>query len=82
MRPGRRSKNFHLADFRKQDYFFWSYAYIRLYMHETLPTSANQKERYQNNFYQKSSSKLNFSQATKNLKMFYFTHPAGRVFQK
>ena len=58
------------------------YAYIPLYMHKTLPTLGNGKEQQQIKFYKKSSGKLIFLQATKNLKMFYLTHLTGQVFKK
>ena len=50
---------------------------IPLYMHKTLPTLGNEKEQQQIKFYEKSSGELIFSQATKNLKLIYFTHPTG-----
>ena len=56
-----------------------SYANIPLYMNETLSTLGNEKEQQQIKFYEKLSGELIFSRATKNLKMFYFTHPTGRV---
>ena len=46
-------------------------------MHKTLPTLGNEKEQQQIKFYEKSSGELIFSQATKNLKLIYFTHPTG-----
>ena len=61
------------------------YAYIPPHMHKALTkhkTLGNEKEQQQIKFYEKSSGKLIFSQTTKNLKMFYFTHPTGRVLKK
>ena len=58
------------------------YAYIPPYMNKTLPTLGNEKEQQQIKFYEKLSGKLIFSQATKNLKMFYFTRLTGRVLKK
>ena len=46
-------------------------------MHKTLPTLGNEKEQQQIKFYEKSSGRLIFSQAIKNLKLIYFTHPTG-----
>ena len=46
-------------------------------MHKTLPTLGNEKEQKQVKFYKKSWDQLIFSQATKNLKMFYFTGLTG-----
>ena len=51
-------------------------------MHKTLPTLGNEKEQLQIKFYKKSSGKLIFLQATKNLKIFYFTHLTGQVLKK
>ena len=48
-------------------------------MHKTFPTLGNEKEQQQIKFYKKSLGELIFLQATKNLKMFYFIHPTGRV---
>ena len=47
--------------------------YSSPYMHKTLLTLQ---------FYEKSLGELIFSWATKNLNMFYFTHPTGRVLKK
>ena len=58
------------------------YGYIPPYKHKTLPTLGNEEEQQQIKFYEKSSDKLIFSQVTKYLKMFYFTHPNGQVFKK
>ena len=58
------------------------YAYIPPYMNKTLPTLKNEKEQQQIKFYEKLSSKLIFSQASKNLKMFYFTRLTGPVVKK
>ena len=58
------------------------YAYIPPYMHKTLPTLGNEKEQKQIKFYEKSLGKLIFSQATKNLKIIYFTFLGGRVLKK
>ena len=58
------------------------YAYIPPYMHKTLPTLGNEKEQKQIKFYEKSLGKLIFSQATKNLKIIYFTFLSGRVLKK
>ena len=51
-------------------------------MHKTLPTLGNEKKQWQIKFYKKLSSELIFSWVTKNLKMFYFTCPTGRVLRK
>ena len=51
-------------------------------MHKTIPTLGNEKEQQQIKFYEKSSGESIFSRTIKNLKMFYFTHPAGRVLKK
>ena len=51
-------------------------------MHKTLPTLGNEKEQKQIKFYEKSLGKLIFSQATKNLKIIYFTCLSGRVLKK
>ena len=51
-------------------------------MNKTLPTLKNEKEQQQIKFYEKLSSKLIFSQASKNLKMFYFTRLTGPVVKK
>ena len=51
-------------------------------MHKTIPTLGNEKEQWQINFYEKSSDAFIFSQATKNLKMFYLTRPTGRTLKK
>ena len=48
-------------------------------MHKTFPILGNEKEQQQIKFYKKSLGELIFLQATKNLKMFYFTHPTGQV---
>ena len=58
------------------------YPYIPPYMHKTLPTLGNEKEQKQIKFYEKSLAKLIFSQATKNLKIIYFTCLSGRVLKK
>ena len=58
------------------------YAYIPPYMHKTFPTEGNEKEQQQTKFYKKSWDELIFLQATKNLKMFYFTCPTRRVLKK
>ena len=50
-------------------------------MSKTLPKLENKKEQ-QIKFYEKSLGELIFSQATKNLKMIYFTHPTGWVLKK
>ena len=52
---------------------------ISIYM---LPTLGHEKEQQQIKFYKKSLGELIFSQLTKNLKMFYFTRPAGQVLKK
>ena len=46
-------------------------------MHKTLPTLGNEKEQQQIKFYEKLLGELIFSQATKNVRMFYFTCPTG-----
>ena len=51
-------------------------------MNKTLPTLKNEKEQQQIKLYEKLSGELIFSQASKNLKMFYFTRPTGRVIKK
>ena len=51
-------------------------------MNKTLPTLGNEKEQQQVKFYEKLSGESIFSWVTKNLKMFYFTRPTGRVFKK
>ena len=51
-------------------------------MHKTLPTSGNEKEQLQIKFYEKSSGEFNFLRATKNLEIFYFTRPTGRVLRR
>ena len=51
-------------------------------MHKTLPTLGTEKERSEIKFYIKSSGEFFFSRATKNLKIFYFTRPTGRVLNK
>ena len=51
-------------------------------MNKTLPTLGKEKEQQQIKIYEKLSGKLIFSRATKNLKMFYFTRPTGRVLKK
>ena len=58
------------------------YAYIPLYMHKTLPILGNEKGQQQIKFYKKLLGEFTSSQATKNLKMFYFTHPTEWVFKK
>ena len=50
-------------------------------MHKTLSTLGNEKEQQQIKSYKKLSGELNFSRATKNPKMSYFTRPTGRVFK-
>ena len=47
-----------------------------------LPTLGHEEEQQQIKFYKKSLGELIFSQLTKNLKMFYFTRPAGQVLKK
>ena len=69
----------------KNKHFFMlnsHYAYIPPYMNKTLPTLGNEKEKQQIKFCEKQFGKLIFSQATKNLKMFYFTHLTGQVLKK
>ena len=44
-------------------------------MHKIIQTLGNKKEQRQTKFYEKPLGELIFSQATKNLKMFYFTYP-------
>ena len=51
-------------------------------MNKTIPTLGSVKEQKQIKSYKKLLGELIFSQATKNLKMFYFTHLTGRVFKK
>ena len=51
-------------------------------MNKTLPTLGNEKEQHEIKIYKKLLHKLIFSWATKNLKMFYFTHPNGQVLKK
>ena len=51
---------------------------IFLCMHKTLPTLGNEAEQWQIKFYKKLSGELIFSQATKNLEMFYFTCRLGK----
>ena len=51
-------------------------------MHKTLPKLGNEKELQEIKFYKKSSGKLIFLQATKNLKMFYFTRPTGQLLKQ
>ena len=51
-------------------------------MNKTLPTLGNEKGQHQIKIYKKLLRKLIFSQVTKNLKMFYFTHPTGQVLKK
>ena len=58
------------------------YAYIAPYMYKILPTLGNEKQQLQIKFCEKSLSELIFSRASKNLKMFYFTRPTGRVLKK
>ena len=50
-------------------------------MNKTLPPLGNAKEQ-QIKFYEKLLGKFIFSRATKNLKIFYFTRPTGRVLKK
>ena len=57
------------------------YAYTPPYIHKTLPTLGNKKEQKQTEFYKKSSGNLIFLQATKNLKIIYFTCLTGWVLQ-
>ena len=57
------------------------YAYIAPCMNKTLPPLGNAKEQ-QIKFYEKLLGKFIFSRATKNLKIFYFTRPTGRVLKK
>ena len=59
-----------------------NYAHIPPYMHETLPALGNEKEQQQIKFHENLSDELIFSRPTKNLKMFYFTRPNGRVLKK
>ena len=69
----------------KNKHFFMlnsHYAYIPPYMNKTLPTLGNEKEQQQIKFCEKLFGKLIFSQATKNLKMFYFTHLTEQVLKK
>ena len=47
-------------------------------MHKTLPTLGNEAGQQQIKFYKKLSGELIFSQATKNLEMFYFTRRLGK----
>ena len=47
------------------------------YIHKTLPTLGNEKEQQKIKFNEKLLGDLNFSWATKILKMFYFTHWTG-----
>ena len=51
-------------------------------MHEAFPTLGNEKEQKQIKFYKKILDKLIFLQTTENLKIFYLTHPTGRVLKK
>ena len=51
-------------------------------MRKALKTLGNEKEQQQIKFYEKSPGELIFSRTTKNLKMFYFTGPTGRVLKK
>ena len=51
-------------------------------MNKTFPTLGKEKEQQQIKIYEKLLGELIFSQATKNLKMFYFTRPTGRVLKK
>ena len=58
------------------------YAYFPPYMNKTLPTLGNEKEQRQIKFYEKLILReFIFLQETKNLKMFYFCRPTGRVHQ-
>ena len=66
---------------------YWSYctrnrAVTNAYMNKTLPTLVNEEEQQQIKFYEKLLGELIFLQATKNLKIFYFTRPTGRVIEK
>ena len=56
------------------------YAYIHPYMHN-VPTTLRNEKAYQIEFYKKLLGELIFLRVTKNLKMFYFTRPTGRVLQ-
>ena len=58
------------------------YVYIPPYMQKTLPILGNEKEQKQIEFYEKSLDELIFSQATKNLKITYFSWPTGQVLKK
>ena len=58
------------------------YAYIPPYMNKTLPTLGNEKEQQETKFYEKLLGQLIFLRATKNLKMFYFICPTGRVLKR
>ena len=51
-------------------------------MHKTLPRLGNEKEQQEIKLYEKSLGEFIFSWATKNLKMFYFTHLRGWVLKK
>ena len=51
-------------------------------MNKTLPTLVNEEEQQQIKFYEKLLGELIFLQATKNLKIFYFTRPTGWVIEK
>ena len=52
------------------------------YRLKTPPTIGNEKEQEQTKFYDKLSGKLISLQATKNLKIIYFTGPTKRVLKK
>ena len=58
------------------------YAYIPPYTNKTLPKLGNEKEQQQIKFYKTLLGELIFPWVTKNLKMFYFTRPTGRVLKK
>ena len=58
------------------------YAYISPYMNKTLPTLGNEKEQQETKFYEKLLGQLIFLRVTKNLKMFYFISPTGRVLER
>ena len=72
--------------FHNKHLYIWATDILKFYippcMHKTIPTLGNEKEQQQIKFYEKLSGELIFSRTIKNLKMFYFTHPAGRVLKK
>ena len=51
-------------------------------MRKALKALGNEKEQQRIKFYEKLSGELIFSRTTKNLKMFYFTRPIGRMLKK